>query len=196
MPIKYALKTLSLAALCLSFTACKSGYNRLYTSSDPDENAPPCTENSITDSPSTQAAAVYSLISDLTCKKTKGYILSGQSLGDGNQINGNDNNKNYATLIDNIARSEKRRIAIASIDYENSAQFSAAELTEANKQLITHANTHGGIVSISWTPQNPFPNANNSLAHTADVALANLYSTDEVKPIGYTDFNDRLAPCN
>ena len=172
-------KTLSMASLalfCASLGACKAGYNRIYENDIViDESVRTCSKTPITTNTSPATLKVFNLISDLSCRQIKDYILSGQSLGNGNAINGTNPAYNYATLIDNLAQTGQS-IAVINIDYENDNRYSLATLNEANETLIRHAQK-SGIISISWTPLNPW-STNNTLAHSTDVKLTNLISND------------------
>lgn len=184
--------TLAILASCLLIISCKSGYNTLYEQSNPDENAPECAATPSNNNLNTAAIRVFDLITDLSCERIENFVLSGQSLGFGNEISGNNSYRNYSNLVENLAANTTKTVAIASIDYEKTALFTSGELDEANAVLIRHSN-NSGLVSISWTPQNPWARAlDDKLSPTDNTDLAVLYG-DDTQITEYVNFNERLT---
>lgn len=183
---------IGLSASCAFLLSCKSGYNRLYEDSDPDENAPVCSGNPSNGSLSDSGVKVYDLISDLSCEKIEDYVLSGQSVGFGNEAGDDDEYRNYETLVEQLASDTDKTVAVISIDYEKTELFTSGELDEANEVLIKH-HDKGGLVSISWTPQNPWVDTqSDKLSPIDDSDLAILYG-DDADDEAYIAFNDRLT---
>lgn len=191
------VKTLMITGLigtaCL-VTACKAGYNRIYDNSDPEEETPDCIEAPITGTASDETKEVFRLIADLSCERIEDYVLVGQSLGAGDQIVDNsDDNRSYQALVEGLASKTGRYPAIISIDYEEVEQFDKTALNNAHEQLKAHADSNG-IISITWTPFNPWKetSASDPLTPNDDVDLALLYGEDD-NSAAWGRFNSQLT---
>jgi beta-mannanase len=195
MLLKNSMYALVLLFTALSLSSCKSGYNRTYQISSADEDAPGCDNSPLNSNANANTVALFDLIVDLTCDRIEDYVLVGQSTGNGDEIVDENNDfRNYETLIESPTTDYDKRISIVSIDYENSARFDAATLTRANEQLQEHF-LEGGIVSITWTPLNPWTaedgTITNKLAVSDDTDLSLLYGTDTTDA-SYLSFNSQL----
>lgn len=171
----------SLISVAVIVSACKPGYNRIYDNSDPDDDKPDCADAPINNNASDKTKEVFRLIADLSCDRIENYVLVGQSLGAGDQIaDSNDDNHSYDALIDDLFSSTNKRPAVISIDYEAIERFDETALDSANQELITHAN-NDGIISITWTPTNPWKSDTNQLplAPTTQTDLSILYGSDD-----------------
>lgn len=195
------LKPLMIASLlgtaCI-VTACKSGYNYIYDNSDSSVEKPDCAEAPITGTASDKTKKVFELVAGLSCDRTEAledYVLVGQSLGAGNQIiNSNDDNRSYQALVEKLASDTGRYPAIISIDYEEVDQFNATALNEAHEQLKSHSDSDG-IVSITWTPFNPWKATTSSEPLTPSSQendLAILYGEDDGSE-AWDRFNSQLT---
>lgn len=161
--------------------ACKPGYNRIYDNSDPDDS-PDCIESPISTNASNKTKEVFRLIADLSCDRIEDFTLVGQSLGAGNQIADDaDNNHSYKALIDELFAKTQQKPAIISIDLEEVSRFSETNIDDARAKLKVHSDA-GGIISITWTPINPWRNDTDQdpLAPTTkdEEKLSALYSAD------------------
>ncbi|HEY7774439.1 MAG TPA: glycosyl hydrolase [Marinagarivorans sp.] len=198
MPLYKSLSAVALVTACASLIACKAGYNHIYENSDPDDDAVVrCSGSPITSDPTEKTLALYDAISDLSCiidDDEEAFYIVGQSVGNGDEIVSDDSFRNYATLIGSL----DRRIAIASVDYEKSQRYSESELKDANDKLIEHAGD-GGIVSITWTPLNPWTADNNDiddkLAWSNNTDLPELYNAPEEgeESKAYQDFDSQIT---
>lgn len=200
MLLKQMIIATSLLASSTLLIACKSGYNRIYNddTDDDEEDRPTCITSTVFTNASDNTMRVFDLIADLTCKRTEDFedlVIVGQSLGVGNEIaDVNNEERSYESLIQELADSTNRRIAIASVEYEEEELFSLANLEEANDILISHFE-RSGIISVTWTPLNPWTSDNtnitNPLAASDDDQLPNLYGDDE-NADGKRAFDDQL----
>ena len=203
MSLHNTLTGIALAFACTTLVACKSGYNRLYEDNSPeDEDSPACSASPINESIADNTMKVSDLIADITCTRITGYTLVGQSLGDGNEIQDDQNEfRSYSALVESLFDSHNKRIAIVSIDYEKSQQFDLDQLKEANTSLVAHAEK-GGIVSVTWTPLNPWTaNSNDEsidkLAKTDDTNITLLSGENEPTEIlplaAFNEFKEQLT---
>ena len=138
----------------LTLAGCKSGYNKRYTSTSEDVEAPSCTQTASNPNLIADAVKVYNLIASLTCNKaTKDGALMGQNTGFGDQITG-DGDRSYQALVTALG---DQKPAVVSIDYEHDRIFTSEQLNNANAQLRAHWDA-GGIIMISWMPLSPWKN--------------------------------------
>lgn len=178
--------------------ACKPGYNRIYDNSDPDEETRDCVEAPITSTASDKTKKVFELVAGLSCDRTndlKDLVLVGQSLGAGNQIaDATDEDHSYEALAEELADSTGRYPAIISIDYEEVDRFDETALNEAHEILKSHADSDG-IVSITWTPLNPWKtsDANEPLTPSSEENDISILYGDDDGSDAWNRFNTQLT---
>ncbi len=184
------------AAFTACLTACKPGINQTYTddADTADETLPSCELEFKNTGGSDEAKTLFNVVRNLSCDKEtfKGYLLSGQSVGDLSSLAGNDSLRNYQGLIEDLNTSTDKRIAIASVEMGEKTS-DANEATAALNQLSIHAES-SGIVSVTWIPLNPFEGANNSAptAPSDDVDL-NKLSDDKNEDLAvYKDYEAQM----
>lgn len=201
MSLQNTLTGIALVCACTTLAACKSGYNRIYEDSNPeDEDSPACSASPTNENIAEKSQKVFELIADITCTEITGYTLVGQSLGNGDELTDSNNGfHSYKALVEDLFDIEKKRIAVISIDYEKSQQFDLDALKKANLKLKEHSDL-GGIVSVTWTPLNPWTVNDNetsdTLAQTDKTEITALYgdgtSLEGDNQAAYTTFNDQL----
>lgn len=202
MSLHNTLAGIALACACTTLVACKSGYNRIYEDNNPeDEDSPGCNSAPINENIADKAQVVFELIADITCTVISDYTLVGQSLGNGNEIQDTGSAfRSYQSLVEDLVDSYGKRIAVISIDYEKSQQYDLDTLKDANLALEKHSDM-GGIVSVTWTPINPWTASDNSvenqLAASDDTDITILYG-DETSLEGnalaaFNEFDEQLG---
>ena len=199
------VKAIFLICVPVSLLACKTGFNRTPDSSDPDTEVS-CDQSISNSNADATTLAIFNNLARLSCGNDAGLIM-GQSLGSGNQLVSEDQDVSYDALINDLKlqpnndenpRGAGGTAALISLDYEFDRLYTEAEIDEAHTQIQTHWEDEG-LVSISWTPLNPWVNdgtdANNlgdaeDTSHNTDVDLAELL--DNNSDIGII-WNQRLA---
>lgn len=89
-------------------------------------------------------------------------VLAGQNTGHGDQILNSGGTVGYAPLMDTLAAETGERPAVVGLDYEYDRIFTPAQLANANQALIAHWQA-GGLVTINWSPNNPWWNDESDL---------------------------------
>lgn len=179
------LSAAGLATLVL-LTGCKTGFNRTH-SQPKDPNPPPCAKEASNPNLSPEGRRVFKMLAGLTCSDIAfdGYIM-GQNAGFGNEIAASSGERTYAALITAVDTATTHLPGLVSIDYEHDQIFTLDQLKQANQKLIDHWKA-GGLVSISWSPKNPWNTS--SLLYSDNVSLTSLVDDSTS---AYDDWRERL----
>lgn len=180
------LPAISLAALVV-LAGCKTGYNRTHSGSR-DPNPPPCAEEASNPNITPEARRVFKMLAGLTCSDISfdGYVM-GQNAGFGNQIATETSDRSYTRLISGVDSSTTHTPGLVAIDYEHDEIFTLEQLKQANEKLKAHWK-EGGLVSISWTPRNPWDSS--TLLYTNEEV--NLESLLDDSTTAYEEWRERL----
>lgn len=112
---------------------------------------------------SKDARAVLAYLADLSNDKKPG-VISGQNTGHGNQILNASGLVGYAPLVGSLEQQTGELPGMIGLDYEQDGIFTVDELLTANQVLIKHWKA-GGLVTINWSPLNPWLNNELDLVH-------------------------------
>ncbi len=170
---------LVLLASATLLQGCKTGYNKPldFGNTDKGENARNCSDKPSNADANEVAVALYNRLRNLSCTDTKPQgVLMGQSAGAGNQML-TVADLDYQRLFTRLTSEFQITPAVISLDYEREMVFGEDALFFAHDQLVAHA----GIISISWSPLNPWipdlgpgEGSPEDLAWTESVDLAAL----------------------
>ena len=136
------LVAILLAAL-LSACGAKMATSAISATADPNASA--------------DTRAVLAYLTALTLDKQPGVIV-GQNTGHGNQILDGEGFVGYAPLVGALTETP----GMIGLDYEHDQIFRPDQLSAANKVLIAHWQK-GGLVTINWSPHNPWINDESDL---------------------------------
>ncbi len=109
----------------------------------------------------TQSVMMY--LAALSNDTTPG-VLAGQNTGHGDQILNLTGTVGYAPLIDELELQTGEAPAVVGLDYEYDQIFTPTQLSNANQKLIEHWQA-GGLVTINWSPNNPWWNDESDLTN-------------------------------
>ncbi len=107
------------------------------------------------------AGAVQAYLAALTRDALPG-VIAGQNTGHGSQILDAAGLTGYAPLIGALEQQTGEAPGVIGLDYEHDRIFTSAELSAANQVLIEHWQK-GGLVTINWSPHNPWLNDESDL---------------------------------
>ena len=102
------------------------------------------------------ARAVLAYLAALS-NDTKPGAIVGQNTGHGSQILDESGTVGYAALVGALQQQTGELPGMIGLDYEHDRIYSADELLAANQILIQHWKK-GGLVTINWSPINPWLN--------------------------------------
>lgn len=105
---------------------------------------------------SADARAVLAYLAALSNDSKPGVIV-GQNTGHGNQILDETGTLGYAALVGALQQQTGELPGMIGLDYEHDRIYSVDELVAANQVLIQHWKS-GGLVTINWSPLNPWLN--------------------------------------
>jgi len=111
---------------------------------------------------SMDSRAVLAYLAALTLDIQPGVIV-GQNAGHGNQILNSSGYVGYQPLVGALKQQTGELPGLLGLDYEYERIFTPAQLTAANQALIEHWQ-QGGLVTINWSPHNPWLNDESDLA--------------------------------
>lgn len=170
---------LVLLASATLLQGCKTGYNKDldFGNAGTGENARNCNDKPNNADANDAAVALYHRLRNLSCTDTAPQgVFMGQSAGAGNQML-TVTELGYDRLFSQLITDYQVLPAIISLDYEREMIFGEDTLFFAHEQLVAH----GGIISISWSPLNPWipdldpgEGSPDDLAWTESVDLAAL----------------------
>ncbi len=112
------------------------------------------------------AKRLYAYLEQLANNSFNGVIV-GQNCGHGTEIE-----IKYHDYIVEMHRRTGKWIGMVGVDYEYMKEYSPAELSRTNKYLIEHWR-RGGLVTINFTPTNPFHSKGSVYNHN-NVNLSKL----------------------
>jgi mannan endo-1,4-beta-mannosidase len=104
-------------------------------------------------------AEVLAYITDLSDGPFQG-VISGQNCYHGTEIIAG-----YVNLVQKLQMQTGKWVGILGVDYEYAKLFTPAELTQTNQVLIDYAQA-GGLITVTFTPQNPWVNDESDIATT------------------------------
>lgn len=168
------LPSLICLALCASLTGCKTGFNRPLSSGSPSVASIPCDPTAVDTDASLEAKAVLKIIATFSCEKTTDTtkrVLSGQVLGSAGEAQNFDRYNDLFAKFQNTDGSYNTP-AVMGIDYVLSGRKTYQELVTANDVIESHRDL-GGLVTVSWTPSNPWDSGFNT-GYTSAVDLPAL----------------------
>lgn len=152
------IRALSLLAITLA-ASCGGGGG---DSGPRNLRATPATAQLSDPQASAETRAVMKYLAALSNREIPG-VIAGQNTGHGSQINDISGFVGYATLVASLQKQSGETPALVGLDYEHDQIFTPAQLAEANQTLIRHWNA-GGLVTLNWSPQNPWLNDESDLA--------------------------------
>lgn len=112
-------------------------------------------------------------------------VISGQNCGHGNEI--------YRNFLDHIAALNRKTgywPGLIGVDYEYVKRFTPDQLSECNKTLIDYWQ-NGGLVTINWSPQNPWTDGGTRDLETGD--FSDLYNPESDMYIKWHRQLDRIG---
>ena len=171
------LPSLICLALCASLTGCKTGFNRPLSSGSPSVASIPCDPAPVDTDASLEAKAVPKIIATFSCEKstdTTKRVLSGQVLGSAGEAQNFDRYNELFAKFQNTDGSYNTP-AVMGMDYVLSGRKTYQELVTANDVIESHRDL-GGLVTVSWTPSNPWDSGFNT-GYTSAVDLPALTQT-------------------
>lgn len=165
------IKKPSLLILSLLLAACGGGGKALVVE-EPKATSTPSDQHA-----SNETQHVMAYLSRLSNDAAPG-VLSGQNTGHGDQILNSTGTVGYAPLLDALTTETGEKPAVVGLDYEYDRIFTPAQLSAANKKLIEHWQG-GGLVTINWSPNNPWWNDESDLVnHAGNGDLTRTYGGD------------------
>ena len=105
---------------------------------------------------SKETRAVLAYLADLS-NDVKPGVIAGQNTGHGNQILDTSGLVGYAPLVGTLEQQTGETPGMIGLDYEQDGIFTDDQLLAANQVLIKHWKA-GGLVTINWSPLNPWLN--------------------------------------
>lgn len=189
------LLSAAVAATLVTLVGCKTGFNKSHYGDGKGVTPPDCASGPSNAEATTNATNVFNLLAGLTCNEAKpDGVLMGQSAGFGDQIV--DGDRSYKRLIADFKSGPldlDHRPAIVAIDYEGEGEetFTEEELSAANEVLIQHWDA-GGLVSISWTPLNPWFEADGSVGEPTDYSDSVDIENMLQEGLEYDNWRERL----
>lgn len=131
------------------FSACTRPQARPIQAAPADANAGPAVRSVLT--------YLAALSND-----SKAGVIAGQNMGHGTQVLDETGTLGYAALIGTLQQQTGETPGLIGLDYEHERIYSADELIAANQVLIKHWQ-NGGLVTITWSPLNPWLNDESDL---------------------------------
>jgi mannan endo-1,4-beta-mannosidase len=113
-------------------------------------------------------------------------VIVGQNCGHATEIE-----QKYEDYIVELHRTTGKWVGMVGVDYEYMREFTPAELSRTNRYLIEHWR-RGGLVTVNFTPTNPFHSTGNVYDHTG-VDLGKLLDTNGALGRAWIDKLDRIA---
>ncbi len=109
-----------------------------------------------------QRAQVLDFITSLSTAQVFRGAISGQNAAHGDEITDDAWYRGYRTMIEALYQKTGEWPGIIGLDYEWARSFTPKQLSKANAVLIDYAR-EGGIVMVTFTPQNPWFNDEKNL---------------------------------
>lgn len=130
---------------------------------------------------SAESRAVLAYLAALTLDAEPGVIV-GQNTGHGDQILDPDGFFGYASLVSTLTDQTSETPAMIGLDYEHEHIFTSEQLSAANKVLIAHWQK-GGLVTINWSPLNPWLNDESDLVNHPGVWTDTRTTGDQMEGV-------------
>lgn len=141
---------------------------------------------------STDSRAVLAYLAALTLNARPGVIV-GQNTGHGDQILNPSGLVGYEPLVGALAQQTGETPGLLGLDYEYDHIFRPDQLSAANKALIAHWQK-GGLVTINWSPHNPWLNDESDLAGHPGTGTDTRNSGDSLKNVDLRLLVDKQSP--
>ena len=138
-----------------------------------------------------QRAQVLDFITSLSTATTFRGAISGQNAYHGDEITDNAYQRGYRAMIESLHDKTGEWPGIIGLDYEWARSFTPAQLSKANNVLIDYAR-EGGIVMVTFTPQNPWFNDETNLAINPGTGYGPSGTVSSLPPEASLD--DLLSP--
>jgi len=106
---------------------------------------------------------VLDFITSLSTASDFRGAISGQNCYHGDEITDGSYQRGYRTMIEALHEKTGEWPGIIGVDYEWARSFTPDQLSRANDVLLDYAH-EGGIVMVTFTPQNPWFNDETNLA--------------------------------
>lgn len=154
----------------------------------------PKSVTSVANDPSVSAdgAAVMKYLADLSTDKTAG-VIAGQNMGHGNQVTLTSGLLGYEPLVGQLEKQTGELPGVIGVDYEHDLIFTPAQLSQTNAVLVNHWNK-GGLVTINWSPQNPWLNDELNLAGNPGLWSNTRQQGGNMKDVNLADLLDPNKP--
>ncbi len=110
-----------------------------------------------------QRDEVLEFITSLSTSPDFRGAISGQNCFHGDEITDESYQQGYRTMIEALQEETGEWPGIIGLDYEWARSFTPDQLSKANEVLIEYSR-EGGIVMVTFTPQNPWFNDETDLA--------------------------------
>ncbi len=121
-------------------------------------------------------------------------VIVGQNCGHGSQIADPSNTlMGYKSLVEDLRTATGKYVGILGVDYEHDRIFTPAELSQCNKVLIDYWN-RGGLITINWSPHNPWLNDESDIAHNHGVWTDTRNKDDNLKDVDLAKLVDPNDP--
>jgi mannan endo-1,4-beta-mannosidase len=136
---------------------------------------------------------ILTYITDLSYAPSFAGAISGQNCYHGTEILDTSYPKGYRNMVEKLHEETEKWVGILGVDYEFAQLFTPSQLSAANKVLIDYARA-GGIITITFTPQNPWVNDESDLVNNPGTwdGPAACQNGDGIKKV--TSLNDLIDP--
>jgi mannan endo-1,4-beta-mannosidase len=126
-------------------------------------------------------AQVLDYITSLSLASDFRGAISGQNAYHGDEITDDSYQRGYRTMIEALHDKTGEWPGIIGVDYEWARSFTPAQLSDANEVLINYAH-NGGIVMVTFTPQNPWVNDETDLVNNPGSGDGPSSTTSKLPP--------------
>ena len=138
------------------------------------------------------ARAVYAYLIALSDNSIPG-VIAGQNLGHSDDINNTTGLSGFAPLIVELEKQTGEAPGIIGVDYEHNKIATPDQLHEVNKKLIAYWQA-GGLVSINWSPQNPWWNDESDLTQNPGVWTNTRTTGGDMSKVDLTQLTNPQTP--
>jgi mannan endo-1,4-beta-mannosidase len=126
-------------------------------------------------------AQILDYITSLSLASDFRGAISGQNAYHGDEITDDSYQRGYRTMIEALHDKTGEWPGIIGVDYEWARSFTPAQLSDANEVLINYAH-NGGIVMVTFTPQNPWVNDETDLVNNPGSGDGPSSTTSKLPP--------------
>jgi mannan endo-1,4-beta-mannosidase len=134
------------------------------------------------------ACAVLRYLAGLSGDKFRG-VVCGQNCFHGDQITDAKPEDGFNKLVAKLHDETGSWVGMVGVDYEYWQVFTSAQLSAANRILIGYWNK-GGLITINWSPQNPWTNDESDVAHRP----GDWQGPGSPSDLSHANLNDLLDP--